>query len=98
MQPAASGGTGLIPQSTALAEAGAGSESIAELLSRDPEGYTKQDRVRIVEIFRDQAKRWKQAEGEKKQAKLAGPKDSKTPKALQDLLASSPKTAEDLGF
>ena len=92
--------TGLIPQSNALVEAGSGSESIAELLSRDPEGYTKQDRARIIELFRDQAKRWKQSETEKA-AKGRSPSvgvANKTPKALQDLLASQPKTAEDLGF
>lgn len=48
--------TGLIPQSQALAEASP--SSLAELMSRDPEGYSKQDRVRIVEALRaDRARR-----------------------------------------
>lgn len=56
--------TGQIPQSNALASAGSGAESIAELLSRDPEGYQAQDLDRIIEIMREQRTRWKAAEGQ----------------------------------
>lgn len=89
--------TGLTPQSTALAEAGAGAESITELLSRDPEGYQKQDRIRIIELFREQARKWKSAETTKHMAKTS-PKVAANPKAIADMLAAEPKNMEDLGF
>jgi hypothetical protein len=55
---------GQLPQSNALAQAGSGAESIAELLSRDPEGYQSQDLDRIIEIMRDQRQRWMAAEAQ----------------------------------
>ncbi len=44
-------GTPTIPQSDALREASEG-DSLAEVLSRDPEGLSRQDRDRIVEALR----------------------------------------------
>lgn len=41
---------GLLPQSTALEEAKA--DSLGELMSRDPEGYSRQDRDRIIAALR----------------------------------------------
>lgn len=46
---------GQIPQSQALVEAGV--DSLGELMSRDPEGYSKQDLERIVVAMRDQRER-----------------------------------------
>lgn len=46
---------GEIPQSTALAEAT--TDSLTELMSRDPEGYSKQDLERIVAVMREQRDR-----------------------------------------
>jgi hypothetical protein len=40
-----------IPQSNALAEAG--SDSLDELLNRDPEGYSKLDRQRVIAGYRE---------------------------------------------
>lgn len=47
--------TGQIPQSSALAEATI--DSLGELMSRDPEGYSKQDLERIVGAMREQRER-----------------------------------------
>lgn len=46
---------GEIPQSSALAEATI--DSLGELMSRDPEGYSKQDLERVVATLRDQRER-----------------------------------------
>lgn len=46
---------GQIPQSNALAEATV--DSLGELMSRDPEGYSKQDLERIVAAMREQRER-----------------------------------------
>lgn len=51
---------GTLPQSTALAEARA--DSLSELLSRDPESYQTQDLDRIIEVLREQRRRWQAAE------------------------------------
>lgn len=51
-----------LPTSDALVEAGAGAESLTELLSRDPEGYQRQDRDRIVEALRAARVKWQAAE------------------------------------
>lgn len=63
--------TGQLPQSTALAEARV--DSISELLSRDPEGHTRQDRDRVVKELREQRARWEasQALGTKPKPKTA---------------------------
>ena len=50
-----------IPQSTALHEAAEG-DSLAEVMSRDPEGLSRQDRGRIIEALRAQRARIAQAE------------------------------------
>lgn len=50
-----------IPQSTALKEASEG-DSLAEVMSRDPEGLSRQDRDRIIEALRAQRARIAQAE------------------------------------
>ncbi len=47
-----------LPQSTALREAGDGSESLSELMSRDPEGYQRADEDRIIAALRASAERW----------------------------------------
>ena len=52
-----------IPQSNALAEAS--SDSLAELLNRDPEGYTKKDLALVIEGLRQQRVRWAASEAEK---------------------------------
>lgn len=82
-------GPGIIPQSNALAEAD--SSSIAEMLSRDPEGYTRQDRDKIVLIMREQRARWEAADAaEPKRKPSAGPK--------AQLASSTAAKADDLGL
>jgi hypothetical protein len=49
---------GPLPQSDALAEAGAGAENIGELLARDPEKYTQQEESAIVAFFQQKRKEW----------------------------------------
>lgn len=75
---------GQIPQSEALAEA---TESLTELLSRDPEGYSKRDRARIVEELREMRARWMKAElaGEHKRGAKAPGKS-----AGRELLSKAP--------
>lgn len=51
-------GDGEIPQSPALAEVE--TDSLSELMSRDPEGYSKQDLTRVVEALRAQRVRLNQ--------------------------------------
>lgn len=46
---------GEIAQSSALTEATV--DSLGELMSRDPEGYSKQDLERVVAIMREQRER-----------------------------------------
>lgn len=53
--------SGEIPQSDALKEASEG-DSLAEVMSRDPEGLSRQDRDRIIEALRAQRARIAQAE------------------------------------
>jgi hypothetical protein len=65
---------GEIPQSTALAEADP--NSLGELMSRDPEGYQRQDRDRIIAALRADRERRAQA------AETAAAKGGK-PKALK---------------
>jgi hypothetical protein len=84
---------GGIPQSTALAEASP--ESLSDLFSRDPEGFSKQDISRIVETLRTQRKAWALAEASgKKSAPRAERPDSPRAKSMAKLLAT--KTAADL--
>jgi hypothetical protein len=51
---------GALPQSTALSETETG--SLAEAMSRDPEGLSRQDRDRIVEALRAHRQRLQIAE------------------------------------
>jgi hypothetical protein len=76
-------------QSDALAEASG--DSIAELLSRDPEGYQRQDLDQVIRVMRAQRERWAAAEaagGSRPRAKTAG----------KDLLTSTARPLEDLGL
>jgi len=75
-----------LPQSSALGEASA--DSLTELLGRDPEGYSRQDRDRVIAALRDQRVKWEAAE-------RAGPKPRA--KAGTASLETSAK-AEDLGL
>lgn len=51
---------GIIPQSDALSEAS--SESLGELLARDPFSYSRQDRDRVVGDLRAIRAKWAKAE------------------------------------
>lgn len=77
---------GVIPQSRALAEATP--ESLAELLSRDPEGYSRQNRDTIVMVMREQRVRWEATEA------AGGPKQRSSPKA--QLASSTAAKADEL--
>jgi hypothetical protein len=77
--------TGALPQSTALAEAF--SESLAELMSRDPEGYSKQDLGKLVAALRANRQRFQEAEAT---AKTQGPRAKGQ--------TSTKASAEDLGL
>lgn len=81
--------TGIIPQSTALAEATV--DSLTEVMSRDPEGYSPQDRDRIIEALRAQRARIAAADaaGEKRPS-------GKAPKVQLGLAAG--KSVDDLGL
>jgi len=81
--------TGTIPQSQILAEAS--EDSISELLSRDPFGFSKQDRAQIIMIYRAQRARFEAAQA-------AGVKAPKQPKATAPKASSSELDMEDLGL
>jgi hypothetical protein len=81
--------SGVIPQSTALAEASP--DSLSELMSRDPEGFSRQDLDRLVEALRAQRVRWQAAEAE---AQASG----KRPNVRQPKVTASPASASDLGL
>lgn len=79
---------GEIPQSEALAEATG--DSLAELMSRDPEGLSRQDRDRIVEALREQRARIAAAEAAGKPRRGPGtaakvPLASKATKSMEDM-------------
>jgi hypothetical protein len=78
----------ILPQSTALAEAD--TNSLAELFSRDPEGFSELDRRKLVQALRAQRERWLLAEAGK------GPRP-KTGKALAQALKPT-ETLEELGL
>jgi len=79
-----------IPQSNALAEAGL--DSLAELMSRDPEGYSSQDKGRIIEALRAMRAKWEAAEAQ-------APKGKSRAKASPETQSSiSSETAKDLGL
>ncbi len=88
------GGAGEIPQSPALAEAQV--ESLTELMSRDPEGYTKQDRMRVIATQREARARWEQMERE--EASSGKPKNERTKADAAQLLKKASGKAEDLGL
>lgn len=81
--------TGEIPQSTALAEAE--TDSLTEVMSRDPEGYSRQDRDRIVEALRAQRARLAAAEA-------AGGSKPRGAAAKLPLSSTSAKPIEDMGL
>lgn len=84
-------GTGEIPQSEALAEAA--SDSLLELLSRDPFKFQRQDRDKVIAALREQRVRWEKSELEG----ASKPKATKvTSNAVQSLLAK--KNSGDLGL
>lgn len=76
---------GQIPQSQALVEAQV--DSLSELMSRDPEGYTKQDLDRIILVLREQRVRWQAAEasGRGPAAARANSKALSTKASMEDL-------------
>lgn len=75
-----------LPLSTALSEAQP--ESIQELLSRDPEGYQRQDPARVIQLIRENRERLASAN-------VAGKRV--THQKVKEL-PSPTETAEDLGF
>lgn len=80
-----------LPISNALVEASP--ESLSDLFSRDPEGYSNQDLDRIIEALRAQRARWQAAEA-------AGAKPaSRSAKSAAARIITDPKaTIEDMGF
>ena len=81
-----------IPQSTALAEAN--SNSLSELFSRDPEGYTRKDLDSIIAEMRNQRLRWDAAE--KAGARVRNPKvDGGNAKSK---VLESKQSADELGL
>jgi hypothetical protein len=79
-----------LPLSNAIAEASP--ESIAELFSRDPEGYAQQDISRIIAELRTARERWAKAEAEKG---IGGTRAKPSPKTIPAILASKPS---DIGL
>jgi hypothetical protein len=77
---------GVLPQSPALREAQV--DALGELLSRDPMGFTKQDRAAVVAALRGQRQRWELSEA-------AGVK-VKTPRSKAPLSTATPRSAEEL--
>lgn len=75
---------GEIPQSPALAEAT--TDSLAELMSRDPEGYSRQDLSRVVSALREQRER----------LALAAASGGAKPKAAKGVMVSL-KTSAKIG-
>jgi hypothetical protein len=80
---------GEIPQSPALREASP--ESLSEVMSRDPEGYSEQDWGIVVSALRADRTNRERAE------QLAAQSGKKKPKAQKVVLPSN-KTAEELGL
>jgi len=79
-----------IPQSPALAEALI--SSLSDVLSKDPEGYTRQDRDQIIATYRAQRERFAKLEKEN----ASKPKTKKGPAGLT--LDPAQVSAEDLGL
>lgn len=78
---------GQIPQSTALSEADPG--SLTELMSRDPEGLSAQDRSQIIRHLREDRERREKAASEPG----AAPRQRKAP-----AVATVPIDPEALGL
>jgi len=80
-----------VPQSNALKEASV--DSLAELLSRDPEGYSRQDLDRVIAAMREQRARMALANAEKaaQPGKPRGPRAVSGPQAI-----AGASSAEDL--
>jgi hypothetical protein len=79
-----------VPQSDALAEASL--DSLSELFSRDPEGYSAQDLTKVIETYRAMRVKWKASEA----TAAASPKGPKVASAAKSLIASV--SAEDAGL
>ena len=84
-----SGAPGVIPQSDALTQAT--TDSLAELFSRDPEGFQAQDRKRLVAALREQRARWEAAEA-------SGTTRRERTKLSEARKQSSELSAEELGL
>ena len=84
--------SGQIPQSQLLAEAS--EDSLSELFSRDPEGFTRQDRDQIVKALRAQRARFELAETEGKKA----PRQPKAAAAAKPTSSTTSLDLEDLGL
>lgn len=78
-----------IPQSSALAEAD--TDSLAEVMSRDPEGLQRQDRNRIVLALREMRARFEKSEAE-------APSRAKAKGTVSMKQTASQSNAEDLGL
>lgn len=84
--------TGQIPQSPALQEADP--NSLGELMSRDPEGFQRQDRDRVIAALRGDRERRSAADAA---ASAAG--SSRKPKAVKiNELPNPSATADKLGL
>ena len=84
--------SGQIPQSQLLAEAS--EDSLSELFSRDPEGFTRQDRDQIVKALRAQRARFELAEAEGKKA----PRQPKAAAVAKPTSSTTSLDLEDLGL
>lgn len=82
---------GEIPASGAITEAQV--ESLTELMSRDPQGYTSQDRQKIIAVLREQRERFAQTEAEA----ASNPKKAKKD-AGNILLKKALTSTKDLGL
>ncbi len=81
-----------IPQSQALAEAD--SNSLSELFSRDPEGYTRQDLDNVISEYRQRRINWDIAEKAGVKVKPVRVEGGNT----KSKSLTSDKSAEDLGL
>jgi uncharacterized protein YdaU (DUF1376 family) len=84
--------TGTLPQSQALAEVKA--DSLTELFSRDPEGYSEADMDKLIDGFRQQRARHQADEAA---VAATGKKPAKAAKAEVGVEATT-ANAEDLGL
>ena len=77
-----------IPQSSALAEAGA--DSLDELLNRDPEGYSKQDRARVIAGYREYRAKLERAGLQQAQAQADAPAKPKRKRKTAPVAPEAP--------